>query len=156
MYNPFLTDEESREILQCTLLIMMAVNRLSQTNLALSQAATVLKILLAIAAIKSNSATLTSSLSTKPVSVSEDDDSKDRLKILYKELMSSCGVLAATLSARREFVDSCGNGEYKIDPRFMLFEFCHSILLRKAQVDLVRKLYSTVASGSSICHQVSN
>jgi hypothetical protein len=28
--------------------------------------------------------------------------------------------------------------------------------LRKAQVDLVRKLYSTVASGSSICHQVSN
>jgi hypothetical protein len=116
---------------------MMAVNRLSQINMALSQASSVLNILYSIIKLKTGAL-----------------DAEDKLKVLYKELTSSSNGLASTLTAKREFAESLGNGEYRIDPRFMLFEFCHNILLRKAQVDLVRKLSNQLNEGNSVCHQV--
>ena len=48
MYNPFLTQEESSEIINAVLLVMMCANRLSQTNMALHQVHSVNKSLRAL------------------------------------------------------------------------------------------------------------
>ncbi|KAH8582661.1 very large low complexity [Cryptosporidium sp. chipmunk genotype I] len=40
------------------------------------------------------------------------------------------------------------------DPRFLVFEFAYSILLRKDQVELIHKLYNSATKGRSICHQM--
>ncbi|KAK6588719.1 EF hand family [Cryptosporidium xiaoi] len=40
------------------------------------------------------------------------------------------------------------------DPRFLVFEFAYSILLRKDQVNLIHKLYDSAVNGKSICHQM--
>lgn len=111
---------------------MMSVNRISQINLAAAQANGVLKIL-------------------KALQAATDDK---RRHVLYKELGSSSSNLAATLNARREFTSPSGNHAFDIDPRFMLFEFCHNILLRKPQVDLICKLVSELKAGKSVCHQM--
>ncbi|KAF7457140.1 EF hand family protein [Cryptosporidium felis] len=40
------------------------------------------------------------------------------------------------------------------DPRFLVFEFAYSILLRSDQVQLIHKLYDAAVSGRSVCHQM--
>ena len=135
-YCPFLTEEESEGVISCTLLLMMAVNRISQVNLALMQTRSVLKLLNGL----------------KSAFASGGDPSK--LSVLYKELLSSSGNLAATLATKREFSSSIGNGRFEIDPRFLLFEFCHNLLLRPPQVKLVKKLISDIQNGKSVCTQM--
>lgn len=130
IFNPFLSETEANEIITFVMLLMMAVNRISQVNLALSQAHNVNRIL----------QTLKSA-----------DDAKRN--VLLKELLSAGGNLAATVGAKREYATVHGTS-YTIDPRFLLFEFSHNILLRKAQVELVRKLMEEMKAGHSVCHQV--
>jgi hypothetical protein len=113
---------------------MMAVNRVSQINFALAQAAGVSKILNFISKCTDNV----------------------KKQVLYKELASSASNLATTLAAKREFATQIDGTMFQIDPRFMLFEFCHNLLLRKAQVDLVNKLVNELHEGKSVCHQVRN
>ena len=40
------------------------------------------------------------------------------------------------------------------DPRFLLFEFTHNIVLRKSQVELVREFVATVRSGRPLVKQM--
>ena len=124
--------------MNCTLLLMMAVNRISQTNLALMQTRSVLKLLNGVKMALASGAPRESS----------------QLNVLYKELLSSSGNLAATLSTKREFASALGGGKFQVDPRFLLFEFCHNLLLRPPQVKLVKKLMSDIQAGRSVCTQV--
>jgi len=73
-----------------------------------------------------------------------------------RELDTAAQTLAASLSACRHYVvpDSSKKGVFQIDPRFLLFEFSHGILLRKSQVTLVRKLIQNIRDGKSVCHQM--
>jgi Protein of unknown function (DUF3638) len=42
----------------------------------------------------------------------------------------------------------------EFDPRFLVFEFTYSIMLRKSQVILVNKFLESLKSNQSICHQM--
>lgn len=132
-YCPFLTAVEEEGLTSCALLLMMAVNRISQINLSMMQTRSVLKLL---------------------TSLKKAMSSGELVTIIYKELASSTANLAATLSARRDFAASLGGGKFEVDPRFLLFEFCHNLLLRPPQVKLVKKLLIEIQSGKSVCHQM--
>ena len=41
-----------------------------------------------------------------------------------------------------------------LDPRYLAFEFTYDIVLRKAQVDLLAQITSSVRSGHSTCRQM--
>lgn len=117
---------------------MMVVNRISHANLAMQQARGLCNILTKLGSAKSFDA---------------------QCDALVKEAGSLAENLAITLSARRFFTaklaeSTAENPCYDLDPRFLLFEFSHGILLREAQVDLVRKLLGEMEAGRSICHQM--
>ena len=42
----------------------------------------------------------------------------------------------------------------EFDPRFLVFEFTYSILLRKSQVILVNKFMDSLRNNQSMCHQM--
>ena len=42
----------------------------------------------------------------------------------------------------------------RFDPRFLVFEFTYGIMLRKAQVILVRKFMGALNNNRSMCHQM--
>lgn len=136
MYNPFLSDQECADIVTSVIIVMLCANRISQINLAMHQ----------INAVKKSLALLKACLTENP------NDHATR-SIICKELLSSSTNLAATLAAKRHFVTN-RDGAFEVDPRFLVFEFCHNILLRKSQIELVRKLMGEMVHGRSVCHQV--
>ena len=75
----------------------------------------------------------------------------DRLK---KECLTQSDNLAVTLTMRRNYTVPVAPGVFEIDPRFLLFEFCHGLLLRPSQVQLVNKLLAEMELGHSVCHQM--
>ena len=115
------------------MLIMMVVNRINQTTLSIQQAKAVDKILRTMYTQQNNAGAYES---------------------LRKELTGVSAILAATVSARRQYTKQIGMGVYEIDPRFLLFEFCHGLILREAQVKIVHKLLGEILSGRSVCHQM--
>jgi len=133
LFNPFLSTEEEQGVLKLVTLVMMTTNRINQATLSIQQAKSVDKILKAMMANTSN-----------PTSYES----------LRKELRTLSATLAATISARRHFTRKLSEGVYEIDPRFMLFEFCHGIILRQPQVTLVHKLLGEIQAGNSVCHQM--
>ena len=114
------------------MLLMMTANRISHANLALQQTRSLLKLLNDLAKQSSEAA-------------------KERTR---KELYSLSENLAATLASRRFYVSQVDAATFEVDPRFLLFEFCHGLLLRNSQVQLVRKLMGEMERGVSVCHQV--
>ncbi len=131
-YNPFLVRAEADGLVCCVMLLMMSTNRVNHANLALQQARNVLKLL------RKLQGTL------PPASV-------ERIR---KELLSLGESLAVTLSSKRHFAERVSGDVFEMDPRFLLFEFCHGLLLRLSQVQLVRRLLSDMAEGKSVCHQM--
>ena len=113
------------------MLLMMVANRINLANLAIQQSRNLLKML----------QTLQRKAATN----------RDRL---IKEMLSLADTLASTIAAKRYFVDQPTTGNFEIDPRFLLFEYCHGMLLRQAQVHLVKKLIKEITEGHSVCHQV--
>ena len=71
-----------------------------------------------------------------------------------KEISSQSDNLAAILANRRHYAKPAGQGVYEVDPRFLLFEYCHGLLLRESQVSLVHRLLGEVEAGRSVCHQM--
>lgn len=132
-YNPFLKIHQADGITACAMILMMVANRVSLANLALQQAKNLWRMLVTLQ--KGNVA--------NPAR-------------LMKELLSLADTLAATLTAKRHFIDKSTalSGAFDIDPRFLLFEYCHGMLLRQSQVLLVRKLIGDMDAGRSVCHQV--
>lgn len=131
-FNPFLTPNDAEGISCCVILLMMTANRINLCTLALQQSRTLLKLLLDFQRQSS-------------------EEMKERLR---KELLSLGENLAVILSSRRFYASQRIRGTFEIDPRFLLFEFCHGILLRETQVQLVRKLMIEIQEGRSICTQV--
>lgn len=131
--NPFLTDEEASDVLSCVALLMMTINRINHANLALQQTRGLVKLLKLLQ------------------SGVQDAAAKERT---MKELISLSEVLALTLANKRHYAVEVGAGQYQIDPRYLLFEFSHGILLRLSQVTLVRQLLEDMQNGKSVCHQM--
>ena len=67
--------------------------------------------------------------------------------------------LAGQLASTRNYcvqsaVASATDLGLSYDPRFLLFEFTHNIVLRKSQVELVREFVATVRSGRPLVKQM--
>jgi hypothetical protein len=131
-YKPFLTVQDTDGINSVVLLLMLITNRISHVNLALVQCRGLLKLL-------------------KTYKDASNEVTRLRLK---KEMLSQADVLAATLSSKRFYTRKVASGQYEIDPRFLLFEYCHGLLLRQSQVVLIRRLLEDMAANRSVCHQM--
>eukprot|EP01069_Polyplicarium_translucidae_P011633 Polyplicarium_translucidae@DN4167_c0_g1_i1.p1 len=115
--NPFLTAEEIHDVFSITAVVMMAVNRRSQTARslrALSQLLTALKDAEAIRLQGSN----------------EESDAFKKTLAHTTMLVKSA---AETLTARRHYVKQERNTNsdvisWSYDPRFLVFEFAYDIL----------------------------
>jgi ABC-type branched-subunit amino acid transport system ATPase component len=115
------------------MLLMMTVNRINHANLALQQARGVLKLLKGLQ--KSGVDAITAGR-------------------IRKELLSLSENLAVTLANRRHYSRELSSGVFEIDPRFLLFEFSHGLLLRYSQVHLIHTLLADMKAGKSVCHQM--
>ena len=135
IYNNFFSKQEADGIICCVILLMLTVNRISHANLALQQTRAVQKLLEQL----SNAC-------------GRGDTAAEAT--VRKELSSLTDNLAATLLAKRFFMKMTSSDSFEIDPRFLLFEFSHGILLRESQVVLIRKLLGEVNDGRSVCHQM--
>ena len=131
LFSYFLTASDNETILGCTMLLMLTANRVSHCNLAIQQARNVAKLLQSIPA-----------------------DNVALLESTKKELLSLGDTLAVTLTTKRHYVTEKSPGLFELDPRFLLFEFCHGLVLRESQVHLVRKLLGEMKGNKSVCHQV--
>jgi hypothetical protein len=131
--NPFVSSTDAGGITCCTMLLMMTANRINHANLALQQARGVLKLLKGL-----QRSGLEATAAAR----------------IRKELLSLSENLAATLANRRHYARELSSGVYEIDPRFLLFEFSHGLLLRLSQVQLIHQLLSDMRGGKSVCHQM--
>jgi hypothetical protein len=69
----------------------------------------------------------------------------------YQSLLAQSQVLANLLVMKRFFVSAetiNGNTVLSLDPRFLVFEFTHNILLRRSQVALVNQFIKRVSEGT--------
>lgn len=149
--NPFLAREEVTAITTATLLLMLVFSRISQANVVLTQLRSVLRTLTQLQQVSSTSS-------------SSGNGAEEKKGGLVKELLAMSELLGATITMPRNFcrqlsnTRSSGGGGgracYEVDPRFLLFEFCHGITLRPSQVTLVRQLLVDMAEGRSACHQM--
>jgi hypothetical protein len=61
--------------------------------------------------------------------------------LIYIYILIFSDNLAATLAMRRNYTVPIAPGVFEIDPRFLLFEFCHGLLLRPSQVHIFMYLW---------------
>lgn len=108
---------------------MLTINRINHCNLALSQARSLGRLLKRLKSTGSDAR-------------------------VEKEILASSENLAATLANKRYYTNSISSGIFELDPRFLLFEYCHGILLRESQVSLIRRLLEDMVGGRSVCHQM--
>lgn len=130
--NPFLQEEDVIGVQTATLALMLVYSRISQSNVVLLQLRGILKTLSALKAAA---------------------NPKDTPALL-KELLALSELCGATITMPRNFCQAVSSSVFEVDPRFLLFEFCHGITLRPSQVVLVRKLMTDMAEGRSACTQM--
>ena len=147
LYNPMLSLTISDGLICSAMLLMMTSNRITHATLALQQAKTLLRVLQKLSLLISQPNYNSGSGSTQQV---------NNMIQLNKELSTQSDNLAVTLAMKRFYTlkGNSGVDVFEIDPRFLLFEFCHGLLLRPSQVHLVNKLLEEMEAGNSVCHQV--
>ena len=130
--SSFLPAQDVDGLFSFTMILMMVSTRVSLTNLALTQVRKLISL-------------LNSLLNPSLTSASNERTTKESLSLI--------DTLAVTLNSKRHYLRQVADG-FELDPRFLLFEFCHGLLLRDSQVDLVHKLVERMKQGKSICHQM--
>jgi hypothetical protein len=133
--SPSLSDNNAEGLFSYTMILMMISIRISLCNLALMQTRNLLKLM-------------------QSLTVDSPSTSAEAKLRIVKEIISLSDTVAATLASKRFYLRQIDAGSYEIEPRYLLFEFCHGLLLRSSQVDLVKTLVVKMESGGSICHQV--
>ena len=128
------------------MLLMMTSNRITHATLALQQAKTLLKVIQKQLLL----------ISQSNYNNNHGSQQFTNMEQLNKELSTQSDNLAVTLAMKRFYTikGKSGVDVYEVDPRFLLFEFCHGLLLRPSQVHLVNKLLEEMEAGNSVCHQV--
>ena len=74
---------------------------------------------------------------------------------LGQEIFMTSKLLAAQLATKRQYIRPNSNGDLIYDPRLLAFEFMQDIVLRPAQVELIRQFRENCVNGDeSRCHQM--
>ena len=125
-WNPFLDGATAAQLQNATAWAMLVVNRMGQTRRCLLAARGLLRKL-----------------------QRSGEGSPDAARAL----VADANALAQNIAAGRHYTTTDARGT-SLDPRFLLFEFNGDIVLRKAQVDLIRKFKDAVAEPGYLCHQM--
>jgi hypothetical protein len=128
--NPFLEAQDCHGIHCCLILLMMVFCRVSQCNAAIIQCSSVIKVLETL------------------------QKTTTQTERYFKELAALSEMLGNTITMKRTYVINSKPGLFEVDPRFLLFEFCHGIILRPSQVVLVRKLVADMSQNKPACTQM--
>ena len=133
---------QARELLDMAVAAIMHANRVGQLNRCMSEARGLAALLRSAPAPGASAAALEAAAAAVAL---------------------KSQALAENLLARRHYVDedaaaassapAGGLGLY-YDPRFLLFEFVHNIVLREAQVDLIREFVRAVRGGQPLVKQM--
>ena len=150
--NPYVSEKEADELLDLAVAVILHANRVGQINRCMSEARGLLKLL--ETAAHESSAALTAGATEQLISA----------------LMLKSATLADQLLARRYYVEvssppsavmSAADGalssegmRLQYDPRFLLFEFTHNILLRQTQVHLIQEFVGAVRKGQPLVKQM--
>jgi len=169
--NPFIERDAARNVMQLVASALLRASRMTQTLSALGMARDLFSLLQRI----KREATDAGKLVRQRSGSEQPRDGRMRATSMDEFNMASMGNaldsiladsslrprvtslasdLASVLAVKRHYVSPAGNGIFEYDPRFLVFEFTYSIMLRKAQVELVRQLAEAAASGRSECHQM--
>jgi len=70
-----------------------------------------------------------------------------------QEITLQASQVATDLTSERHFM-KVSPSMIQFDPRYLVFEFTYSLMLRKSQVILVNKFIHTLKSNKSMCHQM--
>lgn len=130
--NPFLSGDTLRDLRNLCAGIMLRCNRMAQ----------------ALRAIEAAHA-LAEELEAAHISAGPPADLGSR----SREILLKADAVCKELTTQRWYV-RVGGGAYAYDPRFLVFEFTHSLVLRESQVTLVNDFIARVARGESRCHQM--
>jgi hypothetical protein len=79
----------------------------------------------------------------------------DRSRI-NQEIKLQASKVATDITNERHFMktDPSNPNFIEFDPRYLVFEFTYSLMLRKSQVILVNKFLDSLRNGDSMCHQM--
>lgn len=71
------------------------------------------------------------------------------------EIKLQASKVATDVANERHFMKATPDGNFiQFDPRFLVFEFTYSMMLRKSQVLLVNKFMDALRQNKSMCHQM--
>ena len=74
-------------------------------------------------------------------------------KRLCQEISLQAAKIATDLTSERTYM-KMDSSSIRFDPRYLVFEFTYSIMLRKSQVILVNKFMQALRENRSMCHQM--
>mmetsp|Transcript_14755 Transcript_14755/g.40767 ORF Transcript_14755/g.40767 Transcript_14755/m.40767 type:complete len:3812 (+) Transcript_14755:277-11712(+) len=131
--NPHMSGIAYKTVTSLTIVAMLTSIRISQTHRALSSLS---KLLLLV----------------RRVNPSNTAAEQSRI---CKEIQLQSTKVAGDVANERHFMTFTEDNNYiMFDPRFLVFEFTYSLMLRKSQVLLVNKLMNAIRNGQSMCHQM--
>ena len=132
--NPYMSSTAYKTVSSLTVVAMLTSIRIGQTHRALTSLS---KLILLLRGVKSTN---------KP-------QQRDRIS---KEIKLQAAKVATDITNERHFMKvNPQNPNYiTFDPRYLVFEFTYSLMLRKSQVILVNKFMDSLRNNRSMCHQM--
>lgn len=134
LLNPYASAGQIERALEVTSLALFTSNRIGQAQRCLVEAANLALLVQQIGS------------TNRRVSMSMED--------MERAALSKANVLARNLTAKRHYTVSSAGGASEFDPRLLVFEFTHDLLLRDAQVELLNRFLDAQRRGNSLCHQL--
>ena len=127
MLNPFLTLEQAEQALDAAALALLTANRVAQLARCLEEARGLVQLVPQL--------------------------QRAANRAIEQAAVSQADVLASSLVSHRHYM-RCDDVAAGYDPRLLLFEFAHGLLLREAQVRLLGLFLQAQGRGESLCHQL--
>jgi Protein of unknown function (DUF3638)/Protein of unknown function (DUF3645) len=132
--NPYMSGVAYKTVSSLTVVAMLTSIRISQTHRALTSLS---KLILHVRKVKAT------------------NSPEERQKIVQEIKLQASTVALDIANERHYMKTNAQNPNFiEFDPRFLVFEFTYSIMLRKSQVILVNKLMNSLRNGKSMCHQM--
>jgi len=84
-----------------------------------------------------------------------NSNTPDEQSRICQEIKLQSSKVATDIATERHFMKPTADGNYiEFDPRYLVFEFTYSLMLRKSQVILVNKFMDALRNNRSMCHQM--
>lgn len=167
--NPYLKDDDIHSILDMTCSIVLHCSRLGHAHRTVSVARDLLGALLRLQEKQRKAQTKRARLQQQASTAgsesesSFDDEIASQNLTTFQSLYSQSQSLAQLLIMKRYFISAetsavqgaaTQNLLLAYDPRFLVFEFIHNILLRRSQVHLIHQFMKRVSEGKSMVNQM--